>query len=101
MLHRNGLFPRVTTEMGKSPFLCYMVTHQRLSDDNSACTHFDKILEYYGKVPESILQCLTLYILPSLYGALGAILATMRYVRGRVAASLLTYIDRGRVQQDW
>jgi hypothetical protein len=109
---------RVTADMGKNPFLCYMVTHKppdrvqsqasangieakANESDQNTCLQFDKILEYYGKEPDSILQCLALYILPSLYGALGAILATLRYVRGRVAASLLTYIDRGRIQQDW
>ena len=105
----------VTKRMGDNPFLCYLVTHRvidsgagesdtagvGLKSKRSACGEFQDILEYYGRVPEAVLQCLSLYILPSLYGALGAVLSTIRYVRGRVAGSMLTYIDRGRIQQDW
>jgi hypothetical protein len=111
----------VTKRMGDNPFLCYLVTHRVIDGTGepasgagagdsagagskakrSVCGEFQDILEYYGRVPEAVLQCLSLYILPSLYGALGAVLSTIRYVRGRVAGSMLTYIDRGRIQQDW
>ena len=111
----------VTKRMGDNPFLCYLVTHRVIEGagepasgagagdsagagskaKRSVCGEFQDILEYYGRVPEAVLQCLSLYILPSLYGALGAVLSTIRYVRGRVAGSMLTYIDRGRIQQDW
>ena len=111
----------VTQRMGDNPFLCYLVTHRVVEGagapgsgagdgdvagagsktKRSVCGEFQDILEYYGRVPEAVLQCLSLYILPSLYGALGAVLSTIRYVRGRVAGSMLTYVDRGRIQQDW
>jgi hypothetical protein len=50
-------------------------------------------------VAESILGSIVLYILPVSYGFLGAMAATLRMLRRKVDASLLTYTDRARLQQ--
>ncbi|MCW3473466.1 hypothetical protein [Limobrevibacterium gyesilva] len=50
-------------------------------------------------VAESILGSITQYILPVFYGFLGAMAATLRMLRRKVDASLLSYTDRARLQQ--
>ena len=52
------------------------------------------------EVADGLLGCITLYLLPTLYGGLGAMAATLRALRRKVDHSLVTMTDRGRVQQD-
>jgi hypothetical protein len=52
------------------------------------------------QVADGLLGCITLYLLPTLYGGLGAMAATLRALRRKVDHSLVTMTDRGRVQQD-
>lgn len=52
------------------------------------------------EVADGLLGCITLYLLPTLYGGLGAMAATLRALRRKVDQSLVTMTDRGRVQQD-
>jgi hypothetical protein len=51
------------------------------------------------RIAQSILGSITEYILPVCYGFLGAMAATLRMIRRKVDASLLTYTDRARLQQ--
>ncbi len=51
------------------------------------------------RVAQSILGSITLYILPVCYGFLGSMAATLRMLRRKVDASLLSYTDRARLQQ--
>lgn len=50
-------------------------------------------------VADSILGAVTQYILPVLYGFLGAMAAALRLLRRKVDGSLLSYTDRARLQQ--
>lgn len=50
-------------------------------------------------VARAILGSITQYVLPVLYGFLGAMAATLRTLRRKVDASLLSYTDRARIQQ--
>jgi hypothetical protein len=52
------------------------------------------------EVADSLLGSIALYVLPTLYGGLGAMAATLRGLRWRVDQWLVTVTDRGRVQQD-
>jgi hypothetical protein len=52
------------------------------------------------EVADSLLGCIALYVLPALYGCLGAAAATFRTLRRKVDQSLVAVTDRGRVQQD-
>jgi hypothetical protein len=56
----------------------------------------------YGsnEVAQSLLGCIALYVLPALYGCLGAAVATFRMLRRKVDRSLVSVTDRGRVMQD-
>ena len=59
-----------------------------------------EIPEYYGKISDAILGCITLYILPCLYGFLGSAAATMRYLRNKVGRHLVDSTDRGTILQN-
>jgi hypothetical protein len=50
-----------------------------------------------GDTVKTTLDCITHYLLPCLYGYLGAAVATMRYVRRKIDASSLTFTDRARI----
>jgi hypothetical protein len=52
------------------------------------------------EVAQSLLGCIALYVLPALYGCLGAAAATFRMLRRKVDQSLVSVTDRGRVMQD-
>jgi len=52
------------------------------------------------EVAQSLLGCIALYVLPALYGCLGAAAATFRMLRSKVDRSLVSVTDRGRVMQD-
>jgi hypothetical protein len=58
------------------------------------------IIYHTREVVDSLLGCIALYLLPTLYGGLGATAATLRALRRKVELSLVTMTDRGRVQQD-
>ena len=42
------------------------------------------MVEYYGTIPDSILGCINLYILPCLFGFLGSATAGVKYIRWRI-----------------
>jgi hypothetical protein len=52
------------------------------------------------EVAQSLLGCIALYVMPALYGCLGAAAATFRMLRSKVDRSLVSVTDRGRVMQD-
>jgi hypothetical protein len=52
------------------------------------------------EVAQSLLGCIALYVMPALYGCLGAAAATFRTLRSKVERSLVSVTDRGRVMQD-
>jgi hypothetical protein len=56
--------------------------------------YISEISEYFGSTAESILGCISLYIMPCLYGFLGASVATFRYLRRQVDKSYLNFTDR-------
>jgi len=58
------------------------------------------LIYHTGEVADSLLGCIALYVLPALYGCLGAAAATLRALRRKVDQSLVQVTDRGRVQQD-
>lgn len=59
-----------------------------------------EIAEYYGRIPEAILGCITLYVLPCLYGFLGAGVSTLRSLRIKVDASLVNLTERATILQN-
>lgn len=58
------------------------------------------LIYHTREVADSLLSCIALYVLPALYGCLGAAAATLRALRRKVDLSLVQVTDRGRVQQD-
>ena len=71
------------------------------ADLNGHCGPALQDLIYHTReVADSLLHCIALYVLPTLYGCLGAAAATLRNLRRKVDLSLVTATDRGRVQQD-
>jgi hypothetical protein len=60
----------------------------------------EELAEYYGRIPDAILGCITLYILPCLYGYLGAAVATMRVLRTNVDAYVVRFSDRPIILQN-
>jgi hypothetical protein len=70
-------------------------------DANGHCVAALQDLLYHTReVADSLLGCIALYVLPALYGCLGAAAATLRALRRKVDLSLVQVTDRGRVQQD-
>jgi hypothetical protein len=68
---------------------------------HAACENgLREIAEYYGRIPEAILGCITLYVLPCLYGFLGAGVSTLRSLRIKVDASLVNLTERAAILQD-
>jgi hypothetical protein len=59
-----------------------------------------EITEYYGTIPDSILGCINLYVLPCVYGFLGSATAAVKYVRRQIDGHLLNFTDRGRIIQN-
>lgn len=59
-----------------------------------------QLIEYYGRIPDAILGCVNLYMLPIMYGGIGAGVAAMRRVRSRVDAYQLAGNDRGIILQN-
>jgi len=58
------------------------------------------LIYHTPEVANSLLGCIALYVLPTLYGCLGAAASVLRALRRKVELSLVTMTDRGRVQQD-
>jgi hypothetical protein len=70
-------------------------------DKNGRCGPALQDIVYHAReVADSLLGSIALYVLPTLYGGLGAMAATLRSLRRRVDRWLVTVTDRGRVQQD-
>jgi hypothetical protein len=70
-------------------------------DDNGNCGEALRDIIYHTpEVVETLLGSIALYFLPTLYGGLGAMAATLRALRRKVDLSLVSMTDRGRVQQD-
>jgi hypothetical protein len=71
------------------------------TDPNGHCgPELQDLIYHTREVADSLLGCIALYVLPALYGCLGAAAATLRTLRRKVDLSLVTVTDRGRVQQD-
>lgn len=58
------------------------------------------LIYHTQEVADSLLGCIALYMLPTLYGCLGAAASVLRTLRRKVELSLVTMTDRGRLQQD-
>jgi hypothetical protein len=58
------------------------------------------LIYHTREVADSLLGCIALYVLPTLYGCLGAAASVLRALRRKVELSLVTMTDRGRLQQD-
>jgi hypothetical protein len=69
--------------------------------DGNGCGQALRDLIFRTKeVADAVLGCITLYVLPTLYGCLGAAAYALRELRRKVDLSLVTMTDRGRLQQD-
>jgi hypothetical protein len=71
-----------------------------LDRDGGCGKALQDIVYHTREVADSLLGCIALYVLPTLYGGLGAMAATLRRLRRRVDQWLVTVTDRGQVQQD-
>ncbi len=58
------------------------------------------LLERSGAIAQSILSAVSLYLMPCLYGLIGAAAATLRMLRRKVDAATLGYTDRGGLKQN-
>ena len=58
------------------------------------------MLERSGVIAQSILSAVSLYLMPCLYGLIGAAAATLRMLRRKVDAATLGYTDRGGLKQN-
>jgi len=59
-----------------------------------------ELVEQSGSFARSVLNAVALYLMPCLYGLIGAAAVTLRILRRKVDASTLSYTDRGRLKQD-
>jgi hypothetical protein len=94
-----GIAGRTIRELEGNNSLCSDFTGTR-NDPKHCGEELKEIAEYYGRVPDAILGCITLYILPCLYGFIGAAAATMRYLRTKADSYLLNFTDRGTILQN-
>ncbi len=119
-MHLQSWSSTVTRQLGTLPYLfgvvpatlhefaeegretCYNIAHG-LYKRGSSAAECERILwdqiNRSRNVAESILGSITQYFLPVLYGFLGAMAATLRLLRRKVDAALLSYTDRARLQQ--
>lgn len=93
-----GKNDKLTKEFANNPFICFGFTGG--TDPGKCQIALTELIEYYGRIPDSILGCITLYILPCLYALLGSMAATMRYLRLRVDTYQINFTDRGRILQN-
>ena len=70
-------------------------TSQRLNANATCFDILNDMVETSGHVASSILGAVTLYVLPCLYGYIGAVAATLRLLRRQVDGLLLSYTDKG------
>jgi hypothetical protein len=86
----------VPDELSNNPNLCESYAGIPLDHPNAknCARSISEISEYYGAIPDSILGCISLYIMPCLYGFIGASVATFRYLRRQVDKSYLNFTDR-------
>ena len=86
----------VPDELGSSRQICS--AYAGIPENNfkrKECTkRLIEISEYYGTTADLILGCITMYILPVLYGFVGSSVASIRYIRTRVDQYLLSFTDR-------
>jgi hypothetical protein len=71
-----------------------------LGTKSDCANRLTEIVEYYGTIPDSILGCINLYVLPCLFGFLGSATAAIKYVRRQIDNHLLNFTDRGRIIQN-
>ena len=79
--------------------LCDYVRRGKPASDDCVAT-LDDFVHQATEVAESLLHSITLYMLPTLYGCLGALMASLRNIRRKVELSVLAQTDRGRLRQD-
>ena len=86
-------------EFSHNSSICYNFTGV-IDKSNDCRVALTEIAEYYGRVPDSVLGCITLYMLPCLYGLLGSIAATLRYLRARVDSYEVNFTARAMILQN-
>jgi hypothetical protein len=91
-----SMFSSVPDELSQNPSLCqaYAGFDSKSSEAKTCALYISEIAEYFGSTAESILGCISLYIMPCLYGFLGASVATFRYLKRQVDKSYLNFTDR-------
>ena len=94
-----GVVPATLRSFAQGDRACFGLRPGEVKD-SAACEQvlWDEI-DRSRHVADSIQGALTQYLLPVLYGFLGAMAASMRLLRRKVDASLLSYTDRARLQQ--
>ena len=83
----------------RHPEFCIRMGLQNLSDGECA-TQLEDLVYRAPEVAGALLGAIALYLLPTLYGCLGAAAAVLRDLRRKADLSLLSVTDRGRVQQN-
>jgi hypothetical protein len=73
---------------------------QRLRVSGDCRPALRDLIYHTQEVADSLPGCIALYMLPTLYGCLGAAASVLRALRRKVELSLVTMTDRGRLQQD-
>jgi hypothetical protein len=93
MFPMSNNFPR---ELSGNARICaaYTGIPENHPNPDACATSLSEISEYYGTISDSILGCITMYILPCLYGFIGSSIATFRYMGVRVDQYLLNFTDR-------
>jgi hypothetical protein len=86
----------VASEFSENQKLCVGF----LGMDKCSSSTLMELAEYYGTIPDSILGCINLYILPCLFGFLGSATASVKYIRYQIDKHLLCFTDRGRIVQN-
>jgi hypothetical protein len=93
-----GISPQfISEEAQRHPELCRRIGGEFLSGECPL-----QLVDLTYRNPEvvgALLGAITLYLLPALYGFLGAAAATFRGLRQKVDLSLVTITDRGRVRE--
>lgn len=89
-----GVAKSVPRELAKNPTVC-----EGFAPGPNCARRLGELSEYYGTIPENILGCLTLYVLPCLYGYLGAVTGIFKMLKVQVEDNTLSFTTRGRVIQ--
>lgn len=77
-----------------------LVLNDGAPSGSQGATSSAALLERSGAIAQSILSAVSLYLMPCLYGLIGAAAATLRMLRRKVDAATLGYTDRGGVKQN-